>query len=182
VNENYDCTEEVTKHRKQVEWWMYGFAQVLIGRSKHHDKSKLEAPEKQTFDVFTPKLKTLTFGSAEYKAALVEMGAGLKHHYENNRHHPEHYPEGIAGMTLHDVVEMLCDWMAAAGAKGNPVDLDMLGKRFDICPQLIQIFENTLREEDFYNQVNGVPLPYVSAKGPSIPENMRPKPEDEAAG
>jgi hypothetical protein len=176
MSENYDCTEDVTKHRKQVEWWMNGFAQVLIGRSKYHDASKLEAPEKQIFDVFTPRLKTLVFGSEEYKAALAEMGAGLKHHYEGNRHHPEHYPDGISGMTLHDVVEMLCDWMTAAGAKGNPVDLEMLGKRFDICPQLLQIFENTLREEDFYNQINGVPLPYVSAKGPSIPENMRPKP------
>ena len=32
-----------------------------------------------------------------------------------NRHHPEHFGEdGIRGMNLPDVVEMLCDWKAAS--------------------------------------------------------------------
>jgi hypothetical protein len=39
----------------------------------------------------------------------------------HNSHHPEHYGNrGISGMDLFDVVEMMCDWMAAA--RRNPAD------------------------------------------------------------
>ena len=33
---------------------------------------------------------------------------------EQNRHHPEYYEDGIAGMTLVDLEEMLSDWEAAS--------------------------------------------------------------------
>jgi hypothetical protein len=42
------------------------------------------------------------------------MGDGLKHHYAHNRHHPEFFGEdGVDGMSLVDVIEMLADWKAA---------------------------------------------------------------------
>jgi hypothetical protein len=41
------------------------------------------------------------------------MGEALKHHYAANSHHPEHYENGIAGMSLLDLIEMVCDWKAA---------------------------------------------------------------------
>jgi hypothetical protein len=42
------------------------------------------------------------------------MGDGLKHHYSHNRHHPEFFGEdGVDGMTLVDLIEMLADWKAA---------------------------------------------------------------------
>jgi hypothetical protein len=51
----------------------------------------------------------------------------------------------VAGMDLFDVVEMLCDWMAAA--KRNPADgvkLDHNVRVFGISPQLASILANTL--------------------------------------
>jgi hypothetical protein len=114
------------------------------------------------FDTFTPKLKELIFGSDEYKAALVDMGEALKHHYANNRHHPEHYENGINGMTLIDVIEMVCDWMAAAQAKNTPIDIDYLVQRFGIIGPLFEIIVNTIHEEDIWNQVAGVPVGYFT--------------------
>jgi hypothetical protein len=39
---------------------------------------------------------------------------GLKHHYAYNRHHQEFFGEdGVDGMTLVDLIEMLPDWKAA---------------------------------------------------------------------
>jgi len=158
---SYDCTDDVIEHMRKVAYWLQRFYDALISRSKYHDNSKLQNPqEKAMFDIWTPKLKEFKFGSDEYKAALVEMGKGLKLHYEANRHHPEHYENGINGMTLIDVVEMVADWMAAAQAKGNFVDLDYLSNRFGLSEQLVKIIANQLREEDVWNEVDSVPVPY----------------------
>lgn len=147
---------------------MYDFSVQIVDRSKWHDKSKLEEPEKPVFDEFTPKLKELVFGSDEYKAALAGMGEGLKHHYQNNRHHPEHYENGVAGMTLVDLVEMVSDWMAAAQAKGTHIDLAYLAKRFSISDQLVSIIANTLREDDLWRELNGAGI-----DGEYCPPEMR---------
>lgn len=146
--EAYDCTKDVKDHIQRVRYYIHDFAARISGRGVWHDASKLEQPEKSVFDEFTPKLKGLTFGSDEYKAALVGMGDGLKHHYQSNRHHPEHFENGVNGMTLVDIVEMVCDWKAASGAKGMPVDMAYLAKRFGIDTQLAQIIANTLEAYD----------------------------------
>jgi hypothetical protein len=145
----YDCTEEVKEHIGLVQKWMNDFCYILKGRASVHDRSKLTNPdEKAMFDKWVPELKARTFGSPEYNEALEQMGEGLRMHYAANAHHPEHFPNGISGMTLYELVEMVCDWMAAAEKKGVPVDMEYLQKRFDIAPQLRSIIENTFNEID----------------------------------
>jgi hypothetical protein len=151
----YDCRSDVEEHKKKVSYWLTNFIHILTSRSVHHDESKLESFERSVFNEWTPNLKTVEFGSQAYKEALEGMGVGLKHHYENNRHHPEHYENGINGMTLMDLVEMVADWMAAAGAKNQQVNLDYLAERFGISDQLVEIIANTLREEDLWNNISG---------------------------
>lgn len=185
--QKYDCTQEVNEHIALVQKWMEDFRYILAGRAKVHDQSKLRSPEKEMFDEFTWKLKNTKFGSDEYNQQLVNMGAALKHHYELNSHHPEHYgymecngcferyPKDyderctvcgysqmqfrgdVSKMTLYEVVEMVCDWMAAAEKKDVPVDLDYLQKRFDISPQLRSIIENQFREIDTETISNNAP-------------------------
>jgi hypothetical protein len=65
-----------------------------------HDLSKTQDPELAVFNEYTPKLKDSTYGSDEYKGYLAAMGEGLRHHYAANRHHPEHFTDGVDGMTL----------------------------------------------------------------------------------
>ena len=163
----YDCTADVTEHKRKVSYWLNDFIQLLTSRSNTHDVSKLGPQEKPVFDEYTPKLKELTFGSDEYKASLEAMGEGLSHHYKANRHHPEHFENGVNGMTLHDLVEMFCDWLAAAESKRTPINIDYLSKRFCLDHQLVCILINTMRELDFWNEVSGVPVTYFT------PENKR---------
>lgn len=85
----------------------------LVKRSRDHDKSKLESPELEYFIEFTPKLKGSTYGSEEYNSFREQMKPALDHHYKNNAHHPENHEDGINGMNLIDLIEMMCDWNAA---------------------------------------------------------------------
>ena len=142
---NYDCTKDVNIHVGYVKHFIGKIVLGLVKRSSEHDASKLQEPEKSMFDEFTPRLKETVFGSDEYKAALVDMGEALKHHYASNRHHPEHFENGINGMNLVDLVEMVCDWNAAAFLKGQEVNIDYLAERFGISDQLKEIIANTLK-------------------------------------
>lgn len=115
----YDSTADTRHHISTVQSFMDLVADELDRRANSHDQSKFEPPEKAVFDEYTPKLKDSTYGSDEYKSFLAEMGEGLKHHYEVNDHHPEHFKDGIHEMTLVQMVEMLCDWKAATLRHAN---------------------------------------------------------------
>lgn len=149
MSDSYDSTQDTLDHIKKVQNYLLDVVLDLRQRSLFHDLSKLKSPEKEVFDAVTPKLKALTYGSDEYKAALVEMGDALKHHYAENSHHPEHFENGINGMTLLDVIEMLCDHKAASerhadGNLGKSLEINRV--RFGISDQLMQILINTARE------------------------------------
>jgi len=144
---SYDSTADTLTHIRRVQCLLAKMARYLIARGEVHDASKLSAEEKPLFDEMTPLLKTLTYGSDEYKASLEKLGVALKHHYEHNSHHPEHFTNGIAGMNLLDVVEMLCDWKAASertkdGDFNKSVEIGI--ERFKIEPQLAAILRNTI--------------------------------------
>ena len=136
--DTYDHISAVRKNLSSVRWLLEIAALV-------HDDSKLREPEKSMYDEWVPKLRKAEYGSDEYKAALVGMGEGLKHHYEHNRHHPEYFSNGIAGMTLTDLIEMVCDWHASATARGQSVNMQVNAERFGIPPVLVSIIENTLK-------------------------------------
>jgi len=129
---------------KVREWeWRY-LPQILYARAEVHDLSKYFPPEEDTFRIYTPKLKMLTYGSDEYKAALVAMGPGLKHHYAVNSHHPEHYQNGVDDMSFTDIVEMFCDWVAACDKKQVKLDIGQQAQRFKIDSGMAVILQNTL--------------------------------------
>jgi plasmid stability protein len=109
-----DSRPDTYAHIQEVQRRIFAVVAALLARAARHDRSKLVSPEVEAFDEYTPKLAGLTYGSEEYRATLREMQPAIQHHYAANTHHPEHFPEGIAGMNLLDVVEMLCDWKAAS--------------------------------------------------------------------
>jgi hypothetical protein len=144
----YDSTADTLKHALRVGELMGQPIRELVDRSVRHDRSKTEDPELSVFNQFTPKLRESTYGSDEYKGFLTAMGAGLEHHYAVNRHHPEHFEDGISGMTLVDLLEMLADWRAASErhADGSLVkSLPIQKQRFGISDQLAEILWNTAR-------------------------------------
>jgi hypothetical protein len=149
VSENYDSAPETKKHIERVRRLIIGAINLLKVRVECHDQSKLGDVEKKIFDIYTPKLKATTYGSDQYKEFLAEMSVALKHHYENNSHHPEHFENGIDGMTLIDLLEMVCDWKAATErhADGSIAASLIINKeRFKISDQVSNILENTCKQ------------------------------------
>jgi hypothetical protein len=145
----YDSKSDTIAHIMQVGEFIHEVIDRLKARTAYHDQSKLVDPEKKIFDEYTPKLKGTTYGSEEYKQYLTEMNVALKHHYENNRHHPEHFKDGVNEMTLVDLIEMLCDWKAATlrHADGSMIkSLVINRKRFGISDQLQSVLDHTVSE------------------------------------
>lgn len=145
----YDSKEDTLKHIKRVAEFIKIFINGLIFRINNHDRSKLEKPEKSIFDEYTPKLANSTYGSDEYKQYLKEMKIALDHHYAMNRHHPEHFEDGIKGMTLIDLCEMIADWKAATlwHNDGDIIkSINLNQSRFGYSDELKQIFINTVNE------------------------------------
>lgn len=190
----YDSRVATYEHIQKVQEFVGRAVANLQERSLVHDRSKLQSPEVEVFDEFTPKLSGVTFGSDEYRAMTSAMKPAIDHHNEANSHHPEHYrwccplcqgqfsgdqapvtvepdnrfcprccpvgtlwearldekPErGIQGMSLLDLVEMVCDWKAATlrHADGDiRRSLDVCQKRFGYSNEMRQILANTIEE------------------------------------
>lgn len=142
-----DSRPETYEHIGVVRGYLTDAIHELLVRAEEHDASKLVDPELATFDEYTPKLKHSTFGSDEYKSFLTGMGTALAHHYENNRHHPEHHADGIDGMNLLDLVEMICDWLASVQRHDDGdirKSIEINQPRFGYGDQLKRILHNTV--------------------------------------
>lgn len=144
-----DSTVATLRHSRRVDELLLELMWEIGLRVTHHDESKLHDPEKAVFDEYSPKLRDSTYGSDEYKRYLREMQIALEHHYYHNRHHPEHFSNGVDGMTLVDLVEMLADWKAATErhADGDlEKSLEIQRERFNLSDQLVSILRNTAVE------------------------------------
>lgn len=134
------------QHIRMVEKFLHLFVRELLERAEKHDNSKLQHPEVELFTKYTPKLAASTYGSEEYNSFKKEMSVALEHHYANNRHHPEHFKNGIHDMNLVDLVEMLCDWKASSTRHNDGnirKSIEVNASRFGINSQLVKILENT---------------------------------------
>ena len=137
---------ETLYHIQTVQRFLNLCVRELLDRSERHDQSKLESPEVEAFTEFTGKLATSTYGSEEYNGFKQAMKPALDHHYANNRHHPEHFKDGVDDMNLIDVLEMLCDWKAASMRHNNGnirKSIEINADRFGLSPQLVRVLENT---------------------------------------
>lgn len=144
---SYDSTEDTNKHIANVRHRILLFVRDLMDRALKHDASKLQEPEKESYDLLTPRLYNVEYGSEQYKQYLREMQPAIDHHWANNDHHPEFHITGIEGMNLMSLVEMVADWKAASerhktGDFKKSIEFNI--DRFHIEPQLAQIIRNTL--------------------------------------
>jgi len=146
-----ECQVETQKHIEMVRKYIRFMIDKIETRGVKHDASKLESPEVELFTQYTPKLSSTTYGSEEYQSYLEGLKPALDHHYASNRHHPEHFVNGVNDMTLVDIIEMFCDWKASTHRMndGNLLkSIDVNAERFKIDKQLKQIFVNTARMID----------------------------------
>lgn len=144
-----DTEADTRKHMHHVAKLLMVIAGHLLVRADEHDLSKLGSEEFPTFCRITGKLKDVVYGSPEYKAVLKDPAnrPAIDHHQKTNRHHPE-YHDGISGMNLVDLLEMLCDWIAASyrhDDRDMKRSMEHCRDRWDIEPQLYAILANTAR-------------------------------------
>ena len=142
-------SNDTEQHIEKVQEYMAGIIERLEARAEHHDASKLEEPERSLFERISPQLSDLEYGSDEYMAKLDELQVAIDHHYRANRHHPEHWPDGVLDMSLIDLIEMLVDWKAASKRyKDKPFEhsLEFNVKRFNIPRGLALLMANTAED------------------------------------
>ena len=149
--ETLKFVEETNNHITKVQKEVLKFTNELTKQAMVHDLSKTKEPEIDKFIEYNAKLKDSAYGSEEYKENLKGLGVALDNHYQHNSHHPEHYENGIEGMNLLDIVEMLCDWKAAT-LRHNDGDilksLEYNKERFGMTNQLYKILLNTIEKLD----------------------------------
>ncbi len=144
--QSYSSLPDTRKHIECVNAGLGKIIGCLHIAGEEHDRSKLREPELSYFDEYTPKLASSTYGSDEYKQNMKGLKSALDHHYAENRHHPEHFENGIRGMNLVDLVEMFCDWYAATKrhSDGNIMrSIAINQERFSYSDDIKAILENT---------------------------------------
>lgn len=143
-----ECQVETQKHIERVRHYIKICTDKLSNRAINHDKSKLETPEVELFAEHTESLATTGYQTPEYLEHMEALKPALDHHYAQNRHHPEHYADGILGMNLIDLVEMFCDWKASTERHndGNLLkSIEINAQRFGYDDQLKKILLNTTK-------------------------------------
>ena len=165
----YNAADAIRRHQEHVKKLMHAVVMDLHVRAQVHDDSKFspeEYPHIQAIGELVQREGKVDFGTPEYEARKKLLGPMLEHHYANNDHHPEHFMDGaerdirrwrkgdgvelidvtgVAGMTLMALVEMFCDWSAAASDR-NPdgaLDIGVGCKKYEMPPMLEEIFRNT---------------------------------------
>ena len=136
---------DTMEHKMEVQIIMGNMSKECMQRGRLHDNSKLKSPEKEAYQEMHDKLKTVKFGSEQYKR-LVGDSVAVGLHYRNNDHHPEHFEDGIHGMHLLQITEMLADMVAVSKAKGTDVIemLPTLMAEHGIPENFYMIFKNTI--------------------------------------
>lgn len=133
-------------HKQKVSYFIHLIIKELLERADEHDNTKLEDPELALFDEYTPKLHEVTYDSPEYREFLKQLNVALEHHYAKNRHHPQHFPDGIRGMNLVDMLELIADWKAATLRHDNGNLLKSINQnqiKFGFSDELKSILVNT---------------------------------------
>ena len=146
----------IHRHRDRVAKHLAPIIEELVNRAADHDDSKLREDELPAYASAQEAFEVTPFGTPEYQAIKDKIMPTIKEHYRKNPHHPEHYENGISGMTLVDVIEMLCDW--ASATKNHDVgstmkkSLEFAIKKYNISTDLASILYNTAKEFGMYNE------------------------------
>lgn len=137
---------ETFRHIERVRNLLNLVVAELLKRAELHDQSKMVEPEVTLFAELTPRLPDSTYEAADYKENMAKLKTALDHHYANNRHHPEHFKNGINDMNLIDLLEMIVDWKASSERQNNGnirKSIEINANKFGISPQLTKILETT---------------------------------------
>ena len=151
IDAYYKTSETIRNHRNRVANYMACIAQMIKLRGEEHDVSKLSPVEFPVYSRAIGEFEKYSFGSDGYEKAKESIKQATDHHYKLNRHHIEYFSDGIDGMNLIDLIELLCDWKSATlNHPENPGDmarsLQVATEKYKISPQLARVLYNTIQD------------------------------------
>lgn len=155
MENTFDFLCDTILHVSEVQENLEIIASELRKRGFAHDRTKFQAIEFDAFVSTRNQFKKANYGSKEYQECVDAVKPAVDHHYQNNRHHTGYHINGVNDMTLIDVVEMICDWQAAARRSPDKKfedTLDYAFKKYKIDDQLKGIIINTLKALDWINE------------------------------
>lgn len=136
-------------HIARVNGLLTMFAEAIRKRGAQHDASKFDSAEMLPLARMQEIINReghVPFGSPAYLERKKMLGPMLRHHYEHNSHHPEHYTDGVADMDLLDLCEMFFDWKAASERSGaRELNLSRCCETYQVNGMLANILFNTAR-------------------------------------
>lgn len=139
----------IFQHIQSVRCFIGFMVGELLERHNAHDRSKMTAEELPAYERHAQAQAEAEYGSDEHAQAMLLVKDALTFHYSRNRHHPEHFPNGVDDMTLIDLCEMLADWMDASRRYNHngsfKKSMEHNAKRFKLSDQTVRLLENTAR-------------------------------------
>ena len=146
-----DFDERLKQHKKGVKNYLEIISMLLNSRALTHDNSK-SSNEEYKYYKMANSVNRNNFKTYEEYLDFIKptLNKGLKHHYENNRHHPEYFDNGIEDMTLIDVLEMIADWYISIKQNGKELDNEIKYNfdKYNVSEQLRKIIMNTYKYID----------------------------------
>ncbi len=142
-----DYIKDLVDHKQRVASYMQIIATDLILRACRHDNSKFSPEEFEAYEEAFPNLQKYAYGTPELRAELRKIKPAIQHHFQENDHHPEHFEAGVTGMNLVQLIEMVCDWLAASERSQTDFahGLEMNKERFHLEEQLFEIIKCTVK-------------------------------------
>lgn len=147
MNTELEVLNDIIYHKMEVAENLEQIKSDISKRQWHHDNTKFTAEEFDAFVYTRPKFKKVNYGSKEYQECVDAIKPAVEHHHKSNRHHTGYYDDGVMGMTLMDILEMLADWKAASRRSPDLSFEDSLPKayeKYNIPKDLQKIINNTL--------------------------------------
>lgn len=144
---NETFISDLMTHKSKVSFNINAIMKSLMIAKNNHDSSKFCLEERGPYESVFNTLQNSEYGSNEHKEALDIIKPAIDHHYKENRHHPEHFEDGISGMNLVDICEMISDWKAASDRKGSDVRnfiITVAKKKYNMSDDLTSILLNTV--------------------------------------
>jgi hypothetical protein len=147
---------DTRKHQQMVAERLIAVAKKLLDRAVKHDASKLVEPERSAYinPVYILNTEKVPYGSERYKLLTAQMDEGWKHHEATNDHHIGYFipysiqtlNDPIRALDMFALIEMCCDWIAAASRSGNEPGLALKELIIDypMDEQLQAVIRNTL--------------------------------------
>lgn len=116
-----DFNRQQLRHIALVQGMVRQFCDMLAQQAILHDQGKFDEVEYATFIESRESLNSSRDGNDEEYRRHCNSEA-IRHHVENNEHHPEYWDKVGEEMPVHEAIIMFFDWLSRSVQRGTNMD------------------------------------------------------------